>query len=156
MYNELLQYLSGHKRLDLPGIGTLVLQRIPASFDYGNRMLLPPANTLSLQHGTTNTSPGFITWLSQILHVSEREASQHFEDFTQSFRSRLMSGEKIEWPGVGRFSKGLAGEISFQSSIKFQPAGEAVPAIKIARAHAEHIVRVGEEEHTNTEMREIL
>ncbi|HMR93641.1 MAG TPA: hypothetical protein PKC69_15070 [Chitinophagaceae bacterium] len=156
MYDKLYQYLSASKRLDLPGIGTLVLQRIPASFDYSNRVVLPPAYNLVLQHGNTAVPPSFISWLSHIQHTTEAEAIAHFESFAGDMKNDIMNGRKTEWDGVGIFSKGLAGEIHFQPAVKFQLAGEPVAAIKVVREHAEHTIRVGEDEKTATEMREML
>ncbi|MGZ8553673.1 MAG: hypothetical protein ACXWV8_09730, partial [Chitinophagaceae bacterium] len=61
-----------------------------------------------------------------------------------------------QWNGIGTLSKGMAGEIRFEASLKDMKAGKPVPAIKVLREHAEHSIRVGEQEKTSSEMIEML
>lgn len=156
MYGELYQYLILHKQLNIPGIGTFLLERKPADIDFVNKIVNPPAFTVALHHGNTTPSRKVFCWLADSLNISERDALIRFNDFALDLKNRILTGDKLQWNGVGMLSKGMAGEIRFEASLKDMKAGTPVPAIKVIREHAEHTVRVGEEEKTSSQMIEML
>lgn len=156
MYGELYQYLILHKQLNIPGIGTFLLERKPADIDFVNKIANPPAFTVALHHGNTTPSKKVFNWLADSLNISERDALILFNDFALDLKNRILTGDKLQWNGVGTLSKGMAGEIRFEATLKDMKAGTPVPAIKVIREHAEHTVRVGEQEKTSSEMIEML
>ena len=156
MYGELYQYLILHKQLNIPGIGTFLLERKPADIDFVNKMANPPAYTIALHHGNTTPSKNVFNWLSSTLNISERDALTRFNDFALDIKDKILAGDKLQWNGVGTLSKGMAGEIRFEATLKDLKAGIPVPAIKVLRENAAHAVRVGEQEKTSTEMVEML
>lgn len=156
MYGELYQYLILHKQLNMPGIGTFQLERKPAQIDFVNKIAEPPSYTLSLHHGNVSATKNVFTWLSDRMNISELDAVRRFNDFALDLKNRILSGDPFQWDGVGTFSKGMAGEIRFESSVKEMKTGVAIPAVKVIRDDAEHTVRVGEDERTSTEMIELL
>ena len=156
MYGELYQYLILHKQLNIPGIGTFLLERKPADIDFVNRMVNPPAYTIALHHGNTTPSKNVFNWLSSTLNISERDALTRFNDFALDVKDKVLAGDKLYWTGIGTLSKGMAGEIRFEAALKDLKAGLPVPAIKVIREHEEHSVRVGEQEKTSSEMVEML
>jgi hypothetical protein len=156
MYGELYQYFIQYKQLNVPGIGIFILERKPATTDFPNRMIHPPAFTISLHHGTSVPPRNFFTWLSQALQVNDRDAVIRFNDFAFEMKKRINAGDKIKWDGVGTLSSGLAGEIRFESALKDVSTEMPVKAEKVIRENAEHTVRVGEDEKTSAEMIEYL
>lgn len=156
MYGELYQYLILHKQLNIPGIGTFLLERKPADIDFVNKMANPPAYTIALHHGNTTPSKNVFHWLSSNLNISERDALTRFNDFALDIKDKILAGDKLHWNGVGTLSKGMAGEIRFEAALKDLKTGIPVPAIKVLRENASHAVRVGEQEKTSTEMVEML
>ena len=156
MYGELYQYLILHKQLNIPGIGTFLLERKPADIDFVNKIVNPPAFTVALHHGNATPSKKVFNWLADSLNISERDALIRFNDFALDLKNRILTGDKLQWNGIGTLSKGMAGEIRFEASLKDMEAGTPVPAIKVIREHAEHTVRVGEQEKTSSEMIEML
>ena len=152
MYGELYQYFILHKQLNIPGIGTFLLERKPASIDFVNKMADPPVYTVALHHGNSSPSKNVFSWLASILNISERDALNQFNDFALDIKDRVLAGDKLQWNGIGTLSKGMAGEIRFEASLKNMKAGTPVPAIKVIRENAEHAVRVGEEQKTSTQM----
>ncbi len=60
MYGELYQYLVLHKQLNIPGIGTFLVERKPADIDFVNKVVNPPAYTVALHHGNATTSKKYI------------------------------------------------------------------------------------------------
>jgi hypothetical protein len=156
MYGELYQYLVLHKQLNIPGIGTFQVERKPANIDFIGKVVSPPAYTVALHHGHTIASKKVFSWLSDVFNISERDALSRFNDFAFELRDKIMAGDKLQWDGVGILSKGLAGEIRFDASLKGMTIGEPIPANKVIRENAQHIVRVGEDQKTSTEMMERL
>ena len=156
MYGELYQYLVLHKQLNIPGIGTFQVERKPADIDFIGKVVKPPAYTVALHHGNTTASKKVFSWLSDVFNISERDALSRFNDFAFELRDKVMAGDKLHWDGVGVLSKGLAGEIRFDASLKGMTIGEPITANKVIRENAQHLVRVGEDQKTSTEMMERL
>ena len=156
MYDELYQYLVQYKTLHLPGIGSFVLERKPASADFSNKQILAPRQSISLLHGNTTPARSFFAWLGKALGLDEREALIRFNDFVFDLKKKIKEGTRVTWNGIGTLSPGLAGEIRFETAVRDQPAGPAVKAEKIIRENASHTVRVGEDEKTSEQMIEYL
>ncbi len=156
MYGELYQYLVFHKKLNLPGIGTFQLERKPAEFDHAARIVHPSSYSIVLHHGNASPSAKFFNWLALALNRTESDTVNYFNAFVAEAKNEVLAGNKLNWANVGILSKGLAGEIRFESAIKSFTTDLPVPAIKILREQAEHMVRVGEDQKTSVEMKELL
>ncbi len=156
MYGELHQYLILHKQLNVPGIGTFRVERKPADLDVAGKLIHPPAYTIALHHSNATPSNKIFSWLATELNISEYDALAQFNDFAFDIRNKIMAGDRLLWNGIGTLSKGMAGEIRFDASLKGVSIGEPVAAHKVLRDDAEHRIMVGEQEKTSTEMLEWL
>ena len=155
MYAELYQYLILHKQLPVPGIGTFLLERKPAQGDFLNKQILAPVYSVPLQQNTSNPSMSFFGWLGSAFGISDRDAVIRFNDFVFDMKRQITGGDTILWHGVGTLSKELTG------GIKFADAGVTsletpVTTEKVIREKSEHMVRVGEDERSSTEMTAVL
>lgn len=156
MYKELYQFLILHKQLPVPGIGTFLLERNPATGDFPNKKIIPPVYSVALKPAVNTPSKKFFYWLSAALNVSDREAIIHFNDFAFEIKKKINAGDVINWNGIGTLSKGFAGEVKFTPVYKPLDFDRPVTAEKMIRQRAEHFVRVGEDERTSTQMSELL
>lgn len=156
MYKELYQYLVLNRQVNLPGVGVFQLERKPADVDFVGKIINPPTYTIALHHSSDQIPAKQISWLADELNVSEIDISERISRFAKHIKDEIVSGKKFEWNGVGVLSKGLAGEIRFESALKDSPVGKPVAASKVLREKAEHTVRVGEDEKTAEEMIEFL
>jgi hypothetical protein len=156
MYSDLYEYLILNKRLSVPGIGTILLERKPATTDLTHRQINPPAYTISLHH--TNETPGkkFFYWLAGKLNIHYHEAIVRFNGFAYDLKNQVSAGDKISWDNVGTLSKGMSGEIRFESALNEYYFDRPVSAARIIREKAVHNIRVGEDEKTSAEMTEWL
>jgi hypothetical protein len=155
MYEALYHYFIQHKKLTIPGVGTFLLERKPAESDFVNKQINPPFYSITLQPVVDSPSINFFKWLAGSLHISDHDAIIRFNDFVFDLKKQINDGSTIEWQGMGKFNKGLAGELKFAPAIK--PAIEKpVAAEKVIREKAEHMVRVGEDQKTSAEMTEML
>jgi hypothetical protein len=156
MYGELYQYLILHKQLAVPGIGTFFVEKNAAEILFTEKAVNPPYYSISLQHGLQTPSSKLFQWLADVFNIGESDAENRFTDFSVNLKQQVEAGNKTTWPGVGIISKGLAGEIRFESAMKKKMVGQPVKAEKVLRQQAEHTVRVGEQEKTSAEMIELL
>lgn len=154
MYGELYQYFILHKQLNVPGVGTFLLERTAATSDFPNKKIQPPTFAISLQQATVSPSKHFFNWLSAALKISDREAVIRFNDFAFDMKKQLSGGSKIEWNGIGTISKGLGDEFRFEPDLAKFTFDLPVTAEKVIREKSEHSVRVGEDEKTSAEMRD--
>jgi hypothetical protein len=154
MYTELYQYLLQHKKLIVPGTGTIALEREPAVLDFPNKLIKPPVYTFSLQAVTSSPGRKFFEWLSGMLHINETDAIRQFNDFSFELKNNLNQQQEIEWKGLGKIYKTSSGIIALDA-IRLSP-GKALPANRVLREKAEHMVRVGEDERSSLQMEEIL
>ncbi len=151
MYEFLYQYLVRNKQLTLPGIGRFELGRTPASGNFSEKRIEAPAYSVSFSASGTAPARSFFNWLGTAMQVSERDAVIRFNDFAFDLKKAITDGAVISWKGVGQLSKGLAGDIRFVPDSQQRPE-TAVPAEKLIREKAEHMVRVGEQERSSAEM----
>lgn len=156
MFGPLQEYLVQYRQLYLPGIGTLRLEQAAAELDFGNKEIIAPRQTIQLLAGAQQQERRLFSWLAAIAETSERDAVIRFNDFIYAFRERIQKGERVDWTGIGQFTKGLAGEIRFETAVKNVPLGQPVTAKKVLREHSAHMVRVGEDHRTAAEMKEWL
>ncbi len=154
MYGELYHYFTTYRQLNVPGIGTFLLNRQPASADFVNRQILPPVYSVSLEQGAGTASRHFINWLAATLNITDRDAVIRFNDFAFEVKRKLQAGEKIDWNGIGTLKTGLGTEIKFDPETIEPVFDKSIAAEKVVRSQAEHTVRVGEDEKTAAQMRE--
>ena len=156
MYEKLYQYLLQHNKLPVPGIGTFLLEKIPARVEFSNKRINPPAYTISMKSAATSPTTNFFSWLANALDLGERDAILKFNDFAFDLKKQVENGDTINWNGVGTITKGLGGEIKFSSDVISIAYETPVAAEKVIREKAEHNVRVGEDQRTSAEMVEML
>jgi nucleoid DNA-binding protein len=153
---ELIQkYLSAHRRVELEGWGILELKPLSAQLDFPNRILNPPYYTLQF-FSEASGSELFLKWLSNEKNISIEEASSQLKEFISQFLSVLQTKKKIDWNGWGIFFRTTDGKTKFQSILTTVVSPSSVKAERIIRKGAEHQVRVGEDQKTNTEMELLL
>lgn len=105
--------LRRHSMVILPGFGGLVLERVPAQLDRKRGRLTPPSDVLMF-NGRLHHNDGLL-----VEAVAERwdfplsEADNWLTDAITELRFVLNGGGRVEWPGVGTFSRNVEGRIHF-------------------------------------------
>ena len=156
MYRHLYEYLILNKQLSVPGVGTFLVERKPAGTDITHRQIKPPLYSISLNPGNETPGKRFFYWLADKLNIHYHEAIVRFNGFAYDLKNEVLSGNKVTWDHVGMFSKGISGEIRFESFLKEYNFDPPVSATRMIREKAVHNVRVGEQEKTSVEMTEWL
>jgi hypothetical protein len=156
MFKELFQYLILHKELPVPGIGTFLLERKSALINFPEKEIKAPVYSVSMRSDIQTPEKKFYSGLGRLLHTGERETIIRFNDFIFDLKNQLLNGGQVNWNGVGVFNRTHSGEIIFVPEEELITKEKPVSAEKVIREKADHMVRVGEEEKTSSEMTEIL
>lgn len=147
-------YLYQHKRISIPGLGTLHMERLPARTDFVNARILAPMYRFRFDQYFDAPDKDLFGYLAQQLGVPDFEAIKWYNEFAYSLRSKIRSNELAEWPGLGAFRADEKGEIFFETAHPpFEPA-QPVLANRIIREQSEHTVLIGDVETTNTAITE--
>ena len=154
MFEELYCFLIYHKELNVPGIGTFLLERKSARADFLNKCVHAPSYSVSFQNSGQSSLKKIFSWLANALNISDRDAVIQFNEFAFDLKKKIDEGNMIRWKGIGILEK-QNNEIKFlpQENIAVE---KPVAAEKIIREHAKLTMMVGEQEMTSTEMEELL
>jgi hypothetical protein len=156
MYHDLYEYLVLHKQLNVPGIGTFLLERKPAVTEFTHKQIAPSSYSVVLQQNGGTPSRKLFNWLSDKRNISYHEAIVGFNSFAFDLKNQVLNGNKVIWGEMGTFSKSIAGDIKFEPELKEHRFDSPVSAVRVIREKAVNTVRVGEEEKTSAEMAEWL
>ena len=152
MYAILNKYLFLNKSIPIPGLGTICLESQPATIDASTRSIMPPAYRFRFDKFFDSPDKDLFTYLSAQQNISDYEALRQYNDFAFSLRDRLNYFREAPWEGLGTLKKDDSGEIHFETSIPNPFFLQPVPAEKVVRANAKHMMLVGDRERSNREM----
>jgi hypothetical protein len=152
MYAILNRYLFLNKTIAVPGLGTICMESQPAYIDASTRTIQPPAYRFRFDKFSDSPDKDLFSYLSSEQHISDYEALRQYNDFAYSLRDRLNYYREAPWEGLGTLRKDDMGEVQFDSSIENPFFLQPVPAEKVVRANAKHMLLVGDRERSNSEM----
>jgi hypothetical protein len=156
MIETLNKYLIQHKSINIPGLGTIFIEQLPATFDVVNKRILPPHYEFRFNKYFDTPDKEFFNYLSFEKGIPDYEAIRLYNQFAQDLRDSIKQEDRAEWEGVGVFTKNSAGDMSFESLTDPRPLYMPVPAIRVIRDKASHAVLVGDKEKTTVEMTGLL
>jgi hypothetical protein len=152
MYTILNRYLFLHKSIPIPGLGTICLESQAAAIDASTRTIHPPVYRFRFDKFSDSPDKDLFAYLSAQQKISDYEALRQYNDFAYSLRDRLNYFREAPWEGLGVLKKDDMGEIHFESSILTPSFLQAVPAEKVVRTNAKHMLLVGDRERSSREM----
>jgi hypothetical protein len=152
MYAILNKYLFLNKSIPVPGLGTICMESLPSSIDASTRTIQPPAYRFRFDKFSDAPDKELFTYLSAQQNISDYEALRQYNDFAYSLRDRLNYFREAPWEGLGILKKDDSGDIQFESTILNPFFLKPVPAEKVVRANARHMMLVGDRERSNREM----
>ncbi len=152
MYTILNRYLFLHKSIPVPGLGTICMESQAANIDASTRSIQPPVYKFRFDKFSDSPDKDLFNYLSAQQNISDYEALRQYNDFAYSLRDRLNYFREAPWEGLGILKKDDMGEIHFETSIVNPFFLQPVPAEKVVRANAKHMLLVGDRERSNSEM----
>mgnify|MGYP003847840909 FL=1 len=148
----LYRYFSLSGSVSIPGLGALSLKRIPAVNDFSSKQLLPPAQVLKYTANINPSSGEQSNYIARLSGLNKEQVDNELKILGEELKSRLMAERKLEWMDVGSFSVSDEGEIGFTPKTVTTDFFLPVHYLHVLRPDAEHTIKVGEEEKTNTDM----
>jgi hypothetical protein len=152
MYSILNKYLFLNKSIPVPGLGTICMESTPSSIDASTRTIQPPVYRFRFDKFSDAPDKELFTYLSAQQNISDYEALRQYNDFAYSLRDRLNYFREAPWEGLGILKKDDSGDIQFESTLLNPFFLKPVPAEKVVRANARHMMLVGDRERSNREM----
>lgn len=152
MYTILNRYLFLHKSIPIPGLGTICLESQAATIDASTRTIHPPVYRFRFDKFSDSPDKDLFAYLSVQQKISDYEALRQYNDFAYSLRDRLNYFREAPWEGLGILKKDDMGDIHFESSILNPSFLQPVPAEKVVRTNAKHMLLVGDRERSSREM----
>ena len=155
MYPLLYKYLILHKKAAIPGIGVFSIKRQPAKFDFSNKIFDAPVFKIDFNPDAGVADNRLYAFISGEQNIDETQAAKKITDFANSIKGSLAINKTLQLPGLGTLSQNKGG-IQFQSAKQLQDYFPDLAAERIARVNTEHNILVGENNHSNIEMKEML
>jgi nucleoid DNA-binding protein len=112
---ELLRrYFIQQRSVNLPGIGSFVLNRIPAQINHASGNIEAPSFTI--QYDSLNDIPTkeVFAYISRKRNISEWEAIGVVNNFALALNDQLKKGKKVEWEGMGSLENSSYGQLIFE------------------------------------------
>ncbi len=148
----LYRYFSLNGSVSIPGLGALSLKRMPAVNDFSSKQLLPPAQVLKFNANINPTSGEQSNYIARLSGLKKEHVDNELKILGEELKARLMAERKLEWMDVGSFSVSDEGEIGFVPKTVTTEFFTPVHYVHVLRPDAEHTIKVGEDEKTNTDM----
>ncbi len=142
----LYKYLLQSKSLSIPGLGTIFVERVPAQSDFVNRQLLPPSFHYRFDRYFDAPDKEFFGFISQQKGIADYEAIRWYNEWAYDLRNQIRIDNPVTLEGVGILSKDLSGDIQFQAIAPIESYLSRVPAVRVIRTNAKHLLRVGDRE----------
>jgi hypothetical protein len=152
MYSILNKYLFLNKSIPVSGLGTICLENIPATVDAATRTVQPPSYRFRFDKNYDSPDKNLFAFLSAQQNISDYEALRQYNDFAYALRDRLNYFREAQWEGLGTIRKDDMGDILFDSLIAKPFFLQPVPAEKVVRSNAKHMMLVGDRQRSNREM----
>lgn len=156
MIEILNKYLVQHRSVNIPGLGTIFIETVPARSDIANKQMLPPYFVYRFDKFFDTPDRSFFSYLAASRNIPDFEAIRLYNQFASDIRSAIKSENRAVWPDVGAFIQNEAGDIEFQPLGSHENFYHIVPAERILRNNTEHAILVGDQEKTKTQMTELL
>lgn len=148
------QFLFSQQYCPIPGVGTLHLKMKTPIAHFGENKMVAPVPYIHLDD-EIRKAEFFIKFIESRLGIEKEAATNLLDDISLRI-NQIESNASFSVGQIGAFSKDEAGKLVFVSS---ELPAYLLPTVKLNRVvhpNATHSVRVGDQEHTNQFMSELL
>ncbi|MFT3747682.1 MAG: hypothetical protein QM768_05170 [Agriterribacter sp.] len=146
MFNILYKYLIQNRSVALPGLGTLVLQKVPSISNFSDHVILPPSYKIIFDDTQDTPSKNLFQYITSQTGIAEWEAIKQLNDFSFDIKNSLKEGKKITWKKVGEFSMEDNGITMMECAKIEYDFMEPVPAVRVIRNNVNHTILRGDVE----------
>lgn len=137
--------------LPVKDLGYIRLNRVPASLDITARAITAPQYHYTFEHAASVEVNPLIKWLASRQSVDPTTIENAYLKLVNGL-TQIKSTMPVEWRGIGNWKKNEAAQLVFEPAILTQFQVDAIPAEKVIRSNATHIIQVGEQQSDSIEM----
>lgn len=117
MFELFYKYLIINNKASLPGIGSFLVEQVPASMDFENKKIIPPSQKISLSNIVNDQEVlNFQHFLNKELQVNAAESWQKLSSFAQTIQNQIASNGTLDLPNIGKLVKNISGGFSLNSN----------------------------------------
>lgn len=156
MKASLYNYLIQHQQLPIPGLGTIYVERVPARTDFRNQQILPPFIKFRFDPYFDAPDQGLFRYIAEKHAIEDFEAIRWYNEWAFALRTDIKNNLKAFLNRVGTLIQDPSGEIVLESLDSMYAGAVPVHAERVIRQDQQHIVKVGEEHWTSSQMEEHL
>ncbi|AYD48911.1 hypothetical protein [Arachidicoccus soli] len=144
-------FLVQNKKISIPQVGSISIVNRDAEDDFGEKTIVPPTYSfLYKKENDAIAENAFMQFATQKLQVTESIV----KDFLDRLAEEFSTSKRLDIDGVGVIT-------DEKDNLNFQPHSSwrcysPILVNRVIHADAKHVVRVGEDEKTSTEMQELL
>jgi hypothetical protein len=143
--NDLLhEYLLQTGTVALPGIGTLRLQRTPASLDVVEQKMNPPVNDVVLDKSVDAPSRKQMDYLVKNWAMDEAGVMDELQTLSSRISRELMEKGTVPWVEGFAFRMDASDQVLLLSDIPLARIWEPTPAHRVLRSQGTHRVLQGD------------
>lgn len=102
----------------IPGLGGFVSEYEPAAFDVNENSFIPPSKKITFNPKYSYHDNLLTEFISEKENIDKEKSMQNLEDFVKDVKTRLIKGEKIDFPEIGSLSQNIKEEILFEQDAK--------------------------------------
>lgn len=102
----------------IPGLGGFVSEYEPAAFDVNENSFIPPSKKITFNPKYSYHDNLLTEFISEKENIDKEKSMQNLEDFVKDVKTRLVKGEKIDFPEIGSLSQNIKEEILFEQDTK--------------------------------------
>ncbi len=151
MQSLLIKYLYQNGNCPLPSLGQLQLDYHSAEINFLEKNIAAPKPFIKLNKEVSDTTD-IVNYLAAKTNTSNLDAENNLFNFCKEIKDKVNNGESVELQQAGTFFKEASGQLVFKNDELPQSYSQPVFAEKVVHPNAEHSIRVGDNETTNTAM----
>lgn len=156
MFDLLREYASQYHKINLPGIGAVGLEKLPARADFSDKMFYPPGEEWKLLGNEEVMDDSFINFICSKKNMAVTVAEEEWGKFCSDIRTKINNSGEIKLPGIGILKNDSNGVLQMETLMADTILLKPVIAERVIRKDAEHTILVGDREKTNFQMSELL
>jgi hypothetical protein len=127
----LYSYLLQQQRLPIPGLGMVLIERVPAQKDTVEKKLNPPAFKFRFDQYFDAPDTDFFNFLAQEQGIPEHEAMQRYNQWSFDLRNSMQVDQPMPLGAYAHFIKKSNGELLFETERPINPFFTRVPAERV-------------------------
>ena len=109
----LQELILDYDRISLPGLGSFIVESVPAYFSEDGNTIFPPNKRVSFKRSESWDDMLLVRRYQKEMEISEEEAKVQVEDFIKGFKADLKQKKSIEIPSFGKLRSTQEGNYFF-------------------------------------------